>query len=156
MTGVTLPQGQASSPPAMPAVECARGHWNDPYPNDGKCVECGLYLPANPTALKSEDMDAINKRKAAGGKSVDEIAHAVLEDEGVPWKEATEGLRQLSLQFAKTRAVKTLELIYQQIGALKAKPKSAEGDTVVEYQVSLTAGTVDGLKRSLADLESLL
>ena len=156
MTDVTpsSEQTKADSPP--PACFCARGHWNDPYPENGQCRECNVFLPANPTAITSELAGEYNRRRASGGKSQDEIAHSVLEDEGIKWDDATEGLRQLSLQFAKTKNVKTLELILQQIGVLKAKPKSGESEQVVEYQVALTAGSVASLKRSLADLEGML
>ena len=156
MSGVTLSQEQTSQPSAKPAVECARGHWNDPYPNDGKCVDCGLYLPANPTVLTSEQVAEANRRRASGGKSMDEIAHRVLEDEGIPWDKATEGLRQLALQFAKSKNTKTLELILQQIGVLKAKPKPGDEPTELVYALTLSAGTVAELERSLAVLEALL
>ena len=65
-------------------------------------------------------------------------------------------MRQLALLFAKSKNVKTYELILQQIGVLKAKPKSGESEQVVEYQVALTAGSVASLQRSLADLEGML
>ncbi len=79
-----------------------------------------------------------------------------LEDEGIPWDTATEGLRQLSLQFAKSKNYKTLELILQQIGVLKAKPKPGEEATELKYEVTLTGGSVEDLKRSLADLQQVL
>lgn len=150
-----LPEAERVSR-ALPAVECSRGHLNDPYPYDGKCVECGLYLPSNPTRLKAEDMAEINKRKAEGGKTREEIAHAVLGDEGVEWDDAPEGMRQLALMFAKSKNLKTYELILQQIGVLKAKPKPGEETTELKYEVTLTAGNVDALKRSLSDLDDVL
>ena len=139
-----------------PATECARGHMNDPYPENGQCGECNIFLPANPYAMTGEEAIEHNKRRAAGGKSQDEIAHGVLEDEGVPWDEATEGMRQLALLFAKSKNTKTYELILQQIGVLKAKPKPGEEAVKVEYQVAITSDTVDGLKDSLQDLDDLL
>lgn len=138
------------------SAECWRGHVNDPYPENGKCTECEAFLPGNPHVLKSEDMAEINKRKAGGGKTQAEIAHGVLEDEGVPWDEATEGMRQLALLFAKSKNTKTYELILQQIGVLKAKPKPGEEQTELKYEVSLSAGNVEDLKRSLSDLEDVL
>lgn len=138
------------------AVSCSRGHLNDPYPSNGQCTECSIFLPANPYVLKSEDMDEINKRKALGGKTREEIARSILEDEGVEWDSATETLRQLALQFAKSKNTKTIELILQQIGVLRAKPRPGEADTVVEYQVILTGASVEALKDSLQDLDDLL
>ena len=129
---------------------------NDPYPENGQCTECNIFLPANPYALDSEGAKEVRARAREGTKSQEQIAKSVLEDEGVPWKEAPEGLRQLSLQFAKSRNVKTLELSYQQIGVLKAKPKPGEEATELKYEVSLTADSVDSLKRSLADLDDVL
>ncbi len=137
-------------------VECSRGHPNDPYPENGKCVVCQVYLPDNKEGFKSEDMAEINKRKAEGGKTREEIAHGVLEDEGVPWDEATEGMRQLALLFAKSKNTKTYELILQQIGVLKAKPKPGEEQTELKYEVSLSAGNVEDLRRSLSDLNEAL
>ena len=140
----------------MPATECARGHMNDPYPENGQCQECNIFLPANPYTLKAEDMAEINKRKAEGGKTREEIARAVLEDEGVGWDDAPEGMRQLALMFAKSKNLKTYELILQQIGVLKAKPKPGEEQPELRYEVSLTAGSVESLKVSLSDLEDAL
>lgn len=153
---VTLSPEEAKVLPSKPAVECGRGHMNDPYPHNGKCVECGVYLPSNPTILTSEQVADANRRRASGGKSQDEIARGILEDEGIPWDEATEGLRQLSLQFVKSKNYKTLELILQQIGVLKAKPKPGEETTELKYEVSLSATSVDDLTRSLSDLEAAL
>ena len=101
-------------------------------------------------------MAEINKRKAEGGKTRDEIARGVLEDEGIPWDDATEGMRQLALLFAKSKNVKTYELILQQIGVLKAKPKPGEEQTELKYEVTLTAGSLESIKRSLSDLDDAL
>ena len=153
---VTRLQAKPKISSRRPAVECARGHLNDPYPENGQCIECSLFLPANPYALTSEMMPEINRRKAEGGKSRDEIARDVLEDEGIEWDEATEGMRQLALLFAKSKNTKTLELIYQQIGVLKAKPKPGEENPELTYEVVLTGANVGDLQRSLADLDDLL
>lgn len=157
MSEATLSLEEAKVVPSVPSpVECFRGHMNDPFPENGKCTVCHVYLPGNKEGFTSEDMDEINKRKAEGGKTREEIAHGVLEDEGVPWDEATEGMRQLALLFAKSKNTKTYELILQQIGVLKAKPKPGEEQTELKYEVSLTAGSVDDIKRSLADLNDVL
>lgn len=156
MNDVTLlPEAERVIPPVNP-TECSRGHMNDPYPHNGRCVECGVYLPSNPTAFTPETGADAGSMRAGGDKSREEIAHAVLEDEGVEWDDATEGMRQLALLFAKSKNVKTYELILQQIGVLKSKPRPGETETVVEYQVSLTAATVGDLKASLADLDGLV
>ena len=157
MNDVTPLQEQAKpAERANAPVTCKRGHLNDPYPENGQCAVCSCFLPGNPYKLDSEKGKDARARGHGGKKAIEASAQRILEDEGIPWDEATEGMRLLAIQFAKNGNNKTLELILQQIGVLKAKPKSAEGDTVVEYQVSLTAATVEGLKRSLADLESLL
>ena len=148
---------RTEKPPSMPApAECSRGHVNDPYPDNGKCVVCQVYLPNNPYALTSERMPEINRRKAEGDKTREEIAHDVLEDEGIPWDEATEGMRQLALLFAKSKNVKTYELILQQIGVLKARPKPGETEVEVKHELSLTAPSVDSLSKSLDDLKRIL
>ena len=140
----------------LPPVECKRGHLNDPYPENGQCTECNIFLPANPYALDSESGKEVRAMGVGGAKTREEIAHGVLEDEGVPWDEATEGMRQLALLFAKSKNTKTYELILQQIGVLKAKPKPGEEQTELKYEVSLTAGSVESIKRSLSDLADLL
>lgn len=156
-TGATLLQEEAKVVPSVPSpVECSRGHWNDPFPENGKCTVCHVYLPGNKQGFSSEDMAEINIRKAEGGKTRDEIARGVLEDEGIPWDDATEGMRQLALLFAKSKNVKTYELILQQIGVLKAKPKPGEEQTELKYEVTLTAGSLESIKRSLADLDDAL
>ena len=156
MDEVTSSQEKLKEASRPPACYCARGHLNDPYPENGQCTECNVFLPANPSAITSELAGEYNRRRASGGKSQDEIAHSVLEDEGILWDKATEGLRQLALQFAKSKNVKTLELILQQIGVLKAKPKPGEENPELTYELTLTAGTVQELKRSLSDLDALL
>ena len=156
MTEGTLHQEQEQPARRLKAAECARGHWNEPYPDNGKCTVCGLYLAANPDVLTSESAAEYRGLQAGGARSREEIARAILEDEGIPWEKATEGLRQLSLQFAKSKNTKTLELILQQIGVLKAKPKPGEEQQAVEYQAVLTAGGVAALERSLAVLQALL
>ncbi len=143
------------SPPPSP-VECSRGHFNDPYPYDGKCVECGVYLPSNPTTFTAETAADAASMRTGGDKSREEIAHAILEDDGLPWDDAPEGLRQLALLFAKSKNTKTYELILQQIGVLKAKPKPGEEQTELKYEVSLTSSSVEDLRRSLSDLEDAL
>ncbi len=45
-------------------IECNKGHINDPYPENGKCVVCSTFLPGNPYKLDSE------KAKAARAKGV--------------------------------------------------------------------------------------
>lgn len=150
-----LPEEPKESP-RLQAVSCSRGHWNSPYPTNGKCTSCGVYLPSNPDVLTSETAAEYSRNRAAGGKSQEEIARGILEDEGIPWGTATEGLRQLSLQFAKSKNYKTLELILQQIGVLKAKPKPGEEQTELKYEVSLTSSNVEDLRRSLSDLEDVL
>ena len=156
MSEATLSPEVAVVSPRLPSVECSRGHLNDPYPDNGRCTVCGIYLAVNPDAYTSESAAESNRRKAGGEKSREEIAHGVLEDEGVPWDEATEGMRQLALLFAKSKNTKTYELILQQIGVLKAKPKPGEEQTELKYEVSLTAGSVESIKRSLSDLDGLL
>ena len=157
MNEATLsPEATEVIPSSPSPVECFRGHMNDPFPENGKCTVCHVYLPGNKQGFKSEDMAEINRRKAEGDKSREQIAHDVLEDEGLPWDEATEGLRQLAFMFAKSKNIKTYELILQQIGVLKAKPKPGEEATELKYEVSLTADSVDSLKRSLSDLDDVL
>ena len=156
MSEVSPSQEKVEVLPRPDAVECSRGHWNDPYPHNGKCVECGVYLPSNPDVLTSETAAVYRLNQVESGKSREEIAHDVLEDEGVSWDEATEGMRQLALLFAKSKNVKTYELILQQIGVLKARPKPGEAVVAVKHEVSLTAGNVAALAQSLVDLEGIL
>ena len=157
MSDATLLQEETKEERGVVApVECKHGHINDPYPENGLCVECGIWLPGNKYRLHGEEAKNAPTRGKIRRRSQEQIAKNVLEDEGVPWKEATEGLRQLALMFAKSKNVKTLELILQQIGVLKAKPKPGEEATELKYEVSLTSGSVEDLKRSLSDLDDAL
>ena len=137
-------------------VECKQGHINDPYPENGQCVVCSTFLPGNPYKLDSEKAKAARAKGVGGEKAIEASAHMILEDEGIPWDEATEGMRLLALQFAKNGHNKTLELILQQIGVLKAKPKPGEEATELKYEITLTGATVEDLTRSLSDLEDAL
>ena len=156
MSDVAPSPVQTQEQPRLDAVECSRGHWNDPYPHNGKCVDCGVYLPSNPDALTTDTAKNLQAQRRLGTKAQDQIAHDVLKDEGIAWEDATEGMRQLALLFAKSKNVKTYELILQQIGVLKARPKPGEADVEVRHEVVLAAPTVDALGRSLDDLKRLI
>ncbi|GAF88562.1 unnamed protein product [marine sediment metagenome] len=106
--------------------------------------------------MNSERAKELQARRRITTKAQDEIARDVLKDEGIAWDDATEGMRQLALLFAKSKNVKTYELILQQIGVLKAKPKPGEEVTEIRHELSLTADNVQDLKRSLSDLEGIL
>ena len=157
MSDATLSLEETKVITGLPSsAECWRGHVNDPYPENGMCTVCSAFLPGNKEGFKSEDMAEINKRKAEGDKSREQIAKDVLEDEGLRWDDATEGLRQLAFMFAKSKNIKTYELILQQIGVLKAKPRPGEEQTELKYEVSLTADTIDSIKGRLSDLNDIL
>ena len=137
-------------------VECSKGHINDPYPENGQCVVCSTFLPGNPYKLDSDTAKAARAKGVGGAQVIQDSAERILEDEGIPWDEATEGMRLLAVQFAKNGNNKTLELILQQIGVLKAKPKPGEEQTELKYEVTLTAGSLESIKRSLSDLDDAL
>ena len=147
---------QTQERPPLAPTECSRGHLNDPYPDDGRCMTCNIFLPSTPGRLNSERAKELQARRRITTKAQDEIARDVLADEGVPWDEATEGMRQLALLFAKSKNVKTYELILQQIGVLKARPKPGETEVEVKHELSLTAPSVDSLSKSLDDLKRIL
>ena len=157
MNEVTLSLEEAEVTERINApVECKRGHWNDPYPENGQCAVCSTFLPGNPYKLDSEKAKDTRAKGVGGKKAIEASARMILEDEGIPWEKATEGLRLLAMQFAKNGHNKTLELIYQQIGVLKAKPRPGEEQTELKYEVSLTADTIDSIKGSLQDLNAIL
>ena len=156
MTEATLLLEAPKETPRLTTVTCSRGHENSPYPESGRCVVCQTYLPGNPSALTSEKAKEINERAKDGTKAQREVARRLLEDKGIKWAAATEELRQLALQYAKTGNNRTLELFLQQMGTLKAKPKPGDEQVKTEYQVVLSAGSVEDLKRSLSDLEAVL
>ena len=131
-------------------VTCAKGHINDPYPEDGLCTTCHIFLPDN----QASAIAAGARREFTRAQK--DVAKGLLEDEGISWQSATEVLKQLALSYAKTQHNKTLELMLQQIGTLRARPKPGEEQTVTEYQVTLSADTVDSLARSLAVVQGLL
>ena len=142
MTEATLLLEAPKETPRLTAVTCSRGHENSPVPETGRCVVCQTYLPGNPSALTSERAKEINERAKEGTKAQREVARRLLSDEGVEWTSATEGLRQLALGYAKTGNNRTLELLLQQVGALRARPKPGEEQTELKYEVTLTGGRV--------------
>ena len=156
MNEATLSLEEAKESPRLTTVTCSRGHENTPYPENGRCVVCQTYLPGNPDALTSEKAKEINEKTKEGTRAQREVARRLLSDEGIEWAAATEGLRQLAFRYAKDGNNRTLELLLQQVGALKAKPKPGEEQTELKYEVSLTAASVDSLQQSLADLDGLL
>ena len=131
-------------------VVCAKGHENDPYPEDGRCTECHIFLPNNQASILPD-----GSRREFTQRQKD-IAKGLLEDEGIKWNEASEVLRQLSLNYAKTQNNKTLELMLAQVGTLKARPRPGDTEQVTEFQVVLSAETTGNLERSLAVLDRLL
>ncbi len=137
-------------------VECkVCGTFNDPYPETGRCVGCSKWLKGNKSGFDSETAKQAQDARKSLTKSQKEIARKILKDEGVSWKSATEGLRQLAKQFAKTGNIKTYELILQQLDKLKAKPKSSEDAPDAEIVVYLTSDTVENLAKSLEVLDEL-
>lgn len=156
-TGQATPlQEELEESPRLTTVVCSRGHENTPYPTNGRCVVCQTYLPGNPSALTSEKAKEINEKAKEGTKAQREVARRLIEDKGTKWAAATEEIRQLALQYAKTGNNRTLELFLQQMGLLKARPKPGEEQTELKYEVSLTSSNVEDLRRSLSDLEAVL
>lgn len=156
MSDATLLQEETKVSTRQEPVKCSKGHLNTPYPGDGRCVECGIYLDNNPDVFTPDSAAEGRKVRSTLEGAREKTARRLLEDEGIPWDNATEGLRQLAMRYIKDGNNKTLELLLQQVGALKAKPKPGEEATELKYEVSLTAGSVEDLKRSLSDLEEVL
>ncbi len=135
----------------MDPVTCAKGHLNDPYPESGRCVVCNNFLKGNRNIMTTEKAAELTERKKTGTKAHEETAQKIVEGEGFKWKEVTETIRQLVLNYAKQGNLKDLELALQQMGKLRAKPKQAEEaeDIVIEVHVS------DKLLESLEVLDEI-
>jgi len=137
-------------------VKCKScGLLNDPYPETGRCIGCSRWLKGNKSRFNSETRRSWGRDAKSATLSQKEIAHKILKDEGIGWNSATEGLRQLAIQFAKTGHIKTYELILQQLDRLKARPKSSEDVVEAEIVVYLTSDTVENLEKSLEVLDEI-
>ena len=130
-------------------VHCSDGHYNFPYPESGMCGTCNNFLPGNSAASAGKvDHKGFSKTQRA-------VAARVLADEGVSWASAPEAMKQLALQFSKTRNNKTLELILSQLSKLKARPKPGEERRETKFEINLTSNTLENLHRSLDELDEL-
>ena len=135
----------------MDPVECTKGHWNDPYPENGLCVVCGSWLPGNKNRFDKAEAGNLKTAAAARKRGLKQKAKDLLEGMGIKWNEAPKHLQMISETAAKTGNTKDMEFLLQQVGQLTAKPRPAEEveDTVVEIHVS------DALLESLEQLRAL-
>lgn len=119
----------------MDPVECTKGHINDPYPESGLCVVCGAWLPGNTRGWKKgnkEGSSAAERKKALKAK-----ARELLKDLGFDWKDAPSHLRMIAETATRSTNSKDMEFLLQQVGELKAKPKSAEDTVEAEIVVNV-------------------
>ena len=121
----------------MDPVECKNGHINDPYPEGGQCVVCRLWLPGNKNIWKEENTGEGNTSKADRKKALKAKARNLLKDLGFEWGDAPSHLRMIAETATRTSNSKDMEFLLQQVGELKAKPKSAEDTVEAEIVVSV-------------------
>ena len=138
----------------MDPVECKNGHVNDPYPENGQCVVCSMWLPGNKNIFKKEHTGEASTSRAAHKRALLAKAKELLEDLKVEWKEAPKHLRMIAETATRTSNSKDMEFLLQQVGELKAKPKSAEEFAEAEIVVNVdmkamgeTLKVLDGLSR---------
>jgi len=135
----------------MDPVECNNGHLNDPYPESGNCVVCGNFLPGNDKRFSKESRAAINPGITAKKRGLEKKSREVLESLGIKWSEAPKYLQMMSETAAKSGNMKDMEFLLQQVGELKARPKSSEEveSTIVEVHIS------DAVIKSLETLDEI-
>ncbi len=131
-------------------IECKLGHINDPYPENGRCIVCGKFLPGNESGFDSETAKTHAARKRNQQKILDEQAKALIKEAGFDvYKEAPMHLRMAAETAVRTRNMKDLEFFTQQTKQLTAKPKGAEDIKTATIEVFVS----DKLLESLRHLE---
>ena len=140
----------------MDPVRCKDGHLNDPYPDNGLCIVCRKWLPGNKMGFGGK----VDAREAKGGaiekrKSLKKKTKELLESLGVSWAKSPEYLKMMSETAARSGNTKDMEFLLQQVGELKAKPKSTEDVGEAEVVVYVTAKTAEHLEETLGVLDSI-
>ena len=107
-------------------VECNNGHVNDPYPENGKCVVCGNFLPGNPNRFDREKSGGMNTSKHAMARNLKQKARDLIEGVGLDPFDVPKHITMMADTTAKTGNSKDMEFFLQQTGLLTAKPKAAE------------------------------
>jgi hypothetical protein len=131
-------------------VECKDGHINDPYPENGRCIVCGKWLPGNSSAYDAETAKTHAARKRNQKKMLDEQAKLLIKEAGFPvYKDAPMHLRMAAETATRTRNMKDLEFFTQQTKQLTAKPKGSEDIKTATIEVFVS----DKLLESLRHLE---
>ena len=133
-------------------VECSQGHLNDPYPENGRCIVCGHFLPKNPMALDSEKGRELQQRQMDQKLMLEERAHQLIKEAGFDvYEDAPMHLRMAAETAVRTRNMKDLEFFTQQTKQLTAKPKGAEDIKTATIEVFIEG---DKLLESLRQLEN--
>lgn len=102
----------------------------------------------------------VDAREAKGGaiekrKSLKKKTKELLESLGVSWAKSPEYLKMMSETAARSGNTKDMEFLLQQVGELKAKPKSTEDVGEAEVVVYVTAKTAEHLEETLGVLDSI-
>ena len=127
----------------MEPVECARGHMNDPYPEDGKCVECHIFLPGNPDAIyDAERARELNEHKTAHEQNREKRAKKYIEEAGGTWEKTDAIMQDLAIRYATTLNRHDGELLLKQLERLKAPPRLKEELAADEIINEFTAPSV--------------
>ena len=137
-------------------VTCKRcNHFNDPYPDTGRCTECSAWLPGNQYVLKSEDMKGIAKRRSLRDEEILKRAKKYITDAGENWEETSAVLQDLCIRYATTKERKDGEIMLQQLKMLQAKPKSSEEVIETSFSIEISAKNIGELQKSLEVLDAI-
>lgn len=129
-------------------VECARGHWNSPYPEDGKCRVCHTYLPGNKDRLTSETAAVLNKRSYLSGRTKKERLQLMIEQAGYTMSTVPEVILMYAETAIQTGAASDLDKFAQQVEQLKPAPRARQDDDTPEEPPTVVING-DALKETL-------
>ena len=98
---------------------------------------CGAWLPGNKNRWSKENIGEANTSKSAHKKALKTKARDLLKGLNVEWGEAPTHLRMIAETAARSTNIKDMEFLLQQVGELRAKPKSAEDVLEAEIVVNV-------------------
>ena len=135
-----------------PPVECKNcGHFNDPYPENGLCVECSKFLKGNPHALQSSDMPDVHNRQNTRRRAIKNRAKQYVEEAGLKWSTVGALTQDLAVRAATTHDRHDSTLLAEQLEIRKPRPQSGEAPDITNIDIHIS----DELADSLRDLKEI-
>lgn len=137
-------------------VHCAKGHLNDPYPEDGRCVQCKIWLPGNPFKTEPGYGAEISEKRDLRREQILKRAKQYVEEAGREWDNDIDAILQdLAIRAVTTKDRHDMSLLLVELGKKHATPKSSEEVVAAEFSVVITGETVATIQESIDELDAL-